>query len=129
MGDEATSALDSENEKQIQEALDAMVKQMGSTVSVVIIAHRLSTIMGCDKILVINDGKVAEQGTHAELMLNDQIYASLVKRQMAKKTETETMAVEPDGGAKSGGKSKGGAGKWSYGASAKGTGFDDRVGE
>eukprot|EP00927_Polykrikos_kofoidii_P031796 TRINITY_DN2725_c0_g4_i1.p1 TRINITY_DN2725_c0_g4~~TRINITY_DN2725_c0_g4_i1.p1 ORF type:complete len:963 (+),score=130.85 TRINITY_DN2725_c0_g4_i1:104-2992(+) len=81
--DEATSALDAENEEQIQEALDDMVKAMTGSCSIIMIAHRLSTVMGVDKIIVIDEGHVHEEGTHAELMSNDQIYAGLVRRQQA----------------------------------------------
>ena len=64
--DEATSALDSKSEKIVQEALDAALKLING--SVIAIAHRLSTIMNCDKIVVIKDGKVVEEGTHADLL-------------------------------------------------------------
>mmetsp|Transcript_26643 Transcript_26643/g.57894 ORF Transcript_26643/g.57894 Transcript_26643/m.57894 type:complete len:1023 (-) Transcript_26643:20-3088(-) len=87
--DEATSALDTENERQIQKALDDMVEAMAGSVSVVIIAHRLSTVMNADKIIVINEGKVAEEGDHSKLMREDGIYASLVKRQEAREAEKE----------------------------------------
>jgi ABC-type multidrug transport system fused ATPase/permease subunit len=61
--DEATSALDSESEYAVQQALDRLLKGRSS----VIIAHRLSTIMGADQILVIQNGKVVEQGCHTDL--------------------------------------------------------------
>ena len=69
--DEATSALDNESEKHIQEALDRL--SVGRTT--VVIAHRLSTIRGAEKIIVINEGGVVEQGNHRELMEVDGIYA------------------------------------------------------
>ena len=75
--DEATSALDSESEALIQEALANLME--GRTSSVV--AHRLSTIAGLDKIVVLNDGKIIEQGTHKELLLNNGEYAGLWDRQ------------------------------------------------
>ncbi|KKR34769.1 MAG: Xenobiotic-transporting ATPase [Candidatus Magasanikbacteria bacterium GW2011_GWA2_40_10] len=62
--DEATSSLDSQSEKLIQDALNILIK--GKTVLVV--AHRLSTIMKMDRIIVVKDGKIAEQGTHHELL-------------------------------------------------------------
>ena len=65
--DEATSSLDSESERLVQEALEILMKDRTS----IIIAHRLSTIREADQILVIDHGKVMEQGTHAELMSND----------------------------------------------------------
>lgn len=64
--DEATSSLDSESERLIQDALDTLIK--GKTV--IVIAHRLSTIMKMDRIIVISRGKIAEEGTHAELLKN-----------------------------------------------------------
>ncbi|KAG7394974.1 ABC transporter B member 10 [Phytophthora boehmeriae] len=75
--DEATSALDSESEKIVQEALDKVVAQHRRTT--IIIAHRLSTICKADKICVVSGGKVAEQGTHQELINLRGIYANLVE--------------------------------------------------
>eukprot|EP00930_Biecheleria_cincta_P049914 TRINITY_DN35118_c0_g1_i1.p2 TRINITY_DN35118_c0_g1~~TRINITY_DN35118_c0_g1_i1.p2 ORF type:complete len:342 (-),score=71.86 TRINITY_DN35118_c0_g1_i1:361-1386(-) len=94
--DEATSALDSENEKQIQQALDDMVKAMAG-VSIVMIAHRLSTVMGADKIIVLDEGTVCEQGSHRELMDLDCVYASLVRRQTAIATEDASGAGVEEG--------------------------------
>jgi ABC-type multidrug transport system fused ATPase/permease subunit len=62
--DEATSSLDSESEKLVQEALETLMKGRTS----IIIAHRLATIRSADTILVLNDGVIAEQGTHKELL-------------------------------------------------------------
>ncbi|HRP39697.1 MAG: ABC transporter transmembrane domain-containing protein [Chitinophagales bacterium] len=76
--DEATSALDAESEKLVKDALDELM--IGRTTF--IIAHRLSTIRQADKILVINKGKIAEQGTHKELAtLQDGTYSRLLKLQ------------------------------------------------
>lgn len=75
--DEATSALDSESEKLVQDALNNLMKGRTS----VVIAHRLSTIKEADKILVLGDGKVLEQGTHDELMSKSGNYAKLVELQ------------------------------------------------
>lgn len=74
--DEATSALDSESEKVVQEALDKVVALKRRTT--IIIAHRLSTIRKADKICVVSGGKIAEQGTHHELVKLKGIYAKLV---------------------------------------------------
>jgi ABC-type multidrug transport system fused ATPase/permease subunit len=75
--DEATSALDSESESLVQEALDRLMK--GRTCF--IIAHRLSTVRNVDRILVMQDGKLAESGRHEELLARDGIYARLVRQQ------------------------------------------------
>ncbi|MFT6926012.1 MAG: subfamily B ATP-binding cassette protein MsbA [Psychromonas sp.] len=77
--DEATSALDSESERHIQTALDILQKNRTS----IVIAHRLSTIEHADQILVIDDGRVVERGTHAELIEKKAIYHSLSKIQAA----------------------------------------------
>ena len=75
--DEATSALDTESEKLVQEALNKLLKGRTS----IVIAHRLSTIQGADKILVVSEGKIAEQGTHDELVKKGGIYAHLIEMQ------------------------------------------------
>ena len=75
--DEATSALDTENEKLVQDALNKLL--VGRTS--VVIAHRLSTIHNADKIIVVDHGRVAEQGTHTELLAKGGIYAKLIELQ------------------------------------------------
>ena len=75
--DEATSALDTESEKLVQDALSALLKGRTSLV----IAHRLSTIHNADKIIVIEHGRIAEQGTHQKLMERGGIYAHLIEMQ------------------------------------------------
>jgi ABC-type multidrug transport system fused ATPase/permease subunit len=77
--DEATSALDAESEHLVQEAIDRAMK--GRTV--LVIAHRLSTVRNADKVIVINDGDVAEEGTHDELLQLNGVYKKLILRQLA----------------------------------------------
>src|SRR5882724_2297777 len=75
--DEPTAALDTESERAVIEALDRLMR--GRTV--ITIAHRLSTIRNCDKILVLKEGVVAEEGTHDELLALGRIYADLYRAQ------------------------------------------------
>ncbi|MBL8588386.1 MAG: ATP-binding cassette domain-containing protein [Methylobacteriaceae bacterium] len=75
--DEATSALDAENEAQVQEALEALMK--GRTT--LVIAHRLATVLSCDRILVMDEGRIVEEGRHADLAARDGLYARLARLQ------------------------------------------------
>uniref|UniRef100_A0A9J7ZZR1 ABC-type xenobiotic transporter n=1 Tax=Cyprinus carpio carpio TaxID=630221 RepID=A0A9J7ZZR1_CYPCA len=77
--DEATSALDTESEKIVQKALDDA--RLGRTC--IVIAHRLSTIYNADIIVVVQNGKVTEQGTHAQLMAKQGVYCALVNAQVS----------------------------------------------
>lgn len=78
--DEATSALDTESEKLVQDALTKLLKGRTS----VVIAHRLSTIMNADRIFVIDEGRIVEEGKHKELLNKGGVYAKLVELQNVK---------------------------------------------
>jgi len=75
--DEATSALDTESEKLVQQALENMMKNRTS----IVIAHRLSTIQNADEIVVMQEGKIVEQGKHMELISKNGVYKKLVEMQ------------------------------------------------
>lgn len=80
--DEATSALDTESERSVQEALDRLMTGRTS----IVIAHRLSTVINADRILVLKDGAIAEQGRHEELLSQNSIYRHLHELQFTKKS-------------------------------------------
>jgi ATP-binding cassette subfamily B protein len=86
--DEATSALDSHTEKEIQDALDRIVRDR----TTLVIAHRLSTIVGADNILVLDAGRLVEQGSHGELLARGGLYASLWNRQRQAEKAREELA-------------------------------------
>ena len=75
--DEATSSLDSDSEHEVQKALEAVMKNRTS----IIIAHRLSTIRKADAILVVEGGRIVDQGSHEELLARKGIYKDLWDRQ------------------------------------------------
>jgi ABC-type transport system involved in Fe-S cluster assembly fused permease/ATPase subunit len=91
--DEATSSLDAHTEKAITGRLDKMMK--GKTV--IYCAHRLSSIINVDKIHVLKDGKVVEQGTHKELMAKeDSEYRLMWKNYLREKSEEQVIEKTPD---------------------------------
>ncbi len=95
MLDEATSALDSHTEKEIQDALD----RVAANRTTLVIAHRLSTIVHADTILVMDRGRLVEQGSHAELIAKGGLYASLWSRQRQAEKAREELAAALEGGA------------------------------
>jgi ABC-type transport system involved in Fe-S cluster assembly fused permease/ATPase subunit len=86
--DEATSALDSRTEEAIQSTLNDVAKNR----TTIVIAHRLSTVVGADQIVVLDAGRVAERGTHAELLGRGGLYAELWARQAAERELEEVVA-------------------------------------
>ncbi|MBQ1343424.1 MAG: GNAT family N-acetyltransferase [Firmicutes bacterium] len=89
--DEATSALDSISENAIQDALESMMEGRTS----IVIAHRLSTILKANRILVVSDGKIAEQGTHEELLAQNGVYRELYETQFRTVISYETGERDP----------------------------------
>jgi ATP-binding cassette subfamily B protein len=104
--DEATSALDSHTEKEIQDALDEVSRRR----TTLVIAHRLSTIVGADNILVLDAGRLVEQGTHGALLAAGGLYASLWNRQRQAEKAREELAeaLAQEGARIKGGRLEGG---------------------
>ena len=75
--DEATSALDNESEKLVQDALEKLM--VGRTS--IVIAHRLTTVQNADLIVVMDQGRIVEQGKHEELLANNKLYSKLYYRE------------------------------------------------
>jgi len=88
--DEATSALDTRTEQEIQRSLEEVSR--GRTT--LVIAHRLSTIINADEIVVLDHGRVAERGRHAELLARDGLYADMWRRQQEAEAELKIVHAE-----------------------------------
>jgi subfamily B ATP-binding cassette protein MsbA len=84
--DEATSALDSESERHIQAALETLIQ--GRTT--IVIAHRLSTVERADRIIVLDQGRIVEAGSHRELLASGGLYARLYRTQFQSAESGET---------------------------------------
>ena len=82
--DEATSALDSESERMVKDALERLARNRTS----LIIAHRLSTVERADRIVVLEKGRIAETGSHAELLAKGGVYADLYRLQFRENAPT-----------------------------------------
>jgi ATP-binding cassette subfamily B protein len=91
--DEATSALDSHTEKEIQDALERVSRNR----TTLVIAHRLSTIVGADEIIVLDQGLIAERGTHHQLLAAGGLYASMWNRQREAEEAREKLALAGEG--------------------------------
>jgi ABC-type multidrug transport system fused ATPase/permease subunit len=85
--DESTSGLDTLTENSVQEALD----RLGEKRTVLVIAHRLGTIRNADKIIVLKDGRAAEEGTHDELLARNGLYAEMWNMQLHSKSTSASQ--------------------------------------
>ena len=90
--DEATSSLDSESEREVQQALDLLIK--GRTT--LVIAHRLSTVRNADRIIALEDGRIMEIGSHAELLAAGGLYRRLYEMQFSREEEPDKAAVDAE---------------------------------
>ena len=77
--DEATSSLDADSEEKVQNAIMNLTKNK----TTLVIAHRLSTIIRANKIIVMNEGKIVDMGTHDELLKNSKVYKNLYSKQIS----------------------------------------------
>ncbi len=84
--DEATSALDAESENLVQQALDRLMENR----TTLVIAHRLATVLKADRIVVMENGRIVETGTHSELTAAGGLYAKLARLQFGAELDAET---------------------------------------
>ena len=89
--DEATSSLDTESEREVQRALENLMKNR----TTIIIAHRLSTVKNADRIIVLKDGQLVEEGTHDVLLAKHGEYHALYRLQFSGETEESVQMMEP----------------------------------
>ena len=94
--DEATSSLDTETEREITRTIDEIIRTRPSFVTL-LIAHRLSTVAGADRIVVLRKGRVAEQGSHLELIREGGLYATLWSQQGLERDEDRRVVAAPAG--------------------------------
>ncbi|HTO22714.1 MAG TPA: ABC transporter ATP-binding protein, partial [Spirochaetia bacterium] len=94
--DEATSSLDTETEREITRTIDEIIRTRPSFVTL-LIAHRLSTVAGADRIVVLRKGRVAEQGSHLELIREGGLYATLWSQQGLERDEDRRVVAAPGG--------------------------------
>ncbi|HLE57334.1 MAG TPA: hypothetical protein VJB15_09635, partial [Rhodothermia bacterium] len=86
--DEATSSLDSESERLVEEAMQLLLEGR----STLIIAHRLSTVLRADRVVVVDRGRILEQGTHADLLASEGVYSRLFRGQFRETISVTTPA-------------------------------------
>jgi len=96
--DEATSALDAENETLVQKALEGLMQNR----TTIVIAHRLATVLRADRILVMDKGRIVEEGSHAELVAKGDLYARLARLQFEHGAEALTLEAKPSSELKAG---------------------------
>jgi len=91
--DEATSSLDAESERLVQEALEYLEQDR----TTIVIAHRLATVLEADRIVVMNEGRIVDIGSHDDLIRRDPLYARLAELQFGESSEFMSTADDPDG--------------------------------